>query len=194
MGGTFNPIHYGHLVVAAEAGDRFKLDNIVFIPSGAPPHKDNHDIAPAKARYEMTCLATRSNPLFSVSSLEIERGGKSYSVETVERFLAIYGKEAQIYFIVGVDSMLEIESWRDVDKLLELCKFIVALRGGFNAEEISPAIRKHSHIMKIPEIGISATDVRRRIKEGKSIRYLVTSEVEEYIMRHNIYGKGEKPC
>lgn len=187
MGGTFNPIHYGHLVVAAEAGDQFKLDNIVFIPSGTPPHKDNSDIASAKARCEMVRLATRSNPLFSVSSLEIERGGKSYSVETVEKLLAIYGKETQVYFIVGVDSMLEIESWRDVDKLLGLCKFIVALRGGFNAEEISPAIRKHSHIMKIPEIGISATDVRKRIKKGKSIRYLVAPEVEEYIIRHNIY-------
>lgn len=187
MGGTFNPIHYGHLVVAAEAADQFKLDNIVFIPSGAPPHKSDPDIAPARARYEMTCLATRSNPLFSVSSMEIERGGKSYSIETVESLLTRHGREAQLYFIVGLDSMLEIESWRDVDRLLRLCKFIVALRRGFNAEEITPAIRKHSHIMKIPEIGISATDVRRRIKEGRSIRYLVTPEVEEYIMKHNMY-------
>ncbi|MBT9131609.1 nicotinate-nucleotide adenylyltransferase [candidate division NPL-UPA2 bacterium Unc8] len=191
MGGTFNPIHYGHLVVAAEAGDQFKLDNIVFIPSGTPPHKDSSDIAPAKARYEMTRLATRSNPLFSISSLEIERGGKSYSVETVERLLAAYGKEAQIYFIVGVDSMLEIESWKNVDELLKLCEFIVALRPGFNVEEINPAVRKRSHIMKIPEIGISATDVRKRIKEGKSIRYLVTLEVEEYIRRYSLYTEKE---
>jgi nicotinate-nucleotide adenylyltransferase len=187
MGGTFNPIHYGHLVVAAEAGDQFKLDKIVFIPSGTPPHKDSPDIAPARARYEMVCLATRSNPLFSVSSLEMERGGKSYSVETVRELLAVYGKETQLYFIVGVDAIKEIESWKEVDKLLKLCEFIVAQRPGFNEEEMRPDVMKRSHIMKVPEIGISATEVRRRIKEGRSIRYLVPLEVEEYIRRYNTY-------
>jgi nicotinate-nucleotide adenylyltransferase len=187
MGGTFNPIHYGHLVVAAEAGDQFKLDKIVFIPSGTPPHKDNPDIAPARARYEMTCLATRSNPLFSVSSLEIERGEKSYSVDTMRKLLAIYGRESEVYFIVGADAMVEIESWKDVDELLKLCEFIVASRPGFSLKEIRPAVMKRSHIMKIPEIGISATDIRTRIKDERSIKYLVSLEVEEYIRRHNLY-------
>ena len=187
LGGTFNPIHYGHLLVAAEVREKFDLEKVLFVPSASPPHKNHPDIAPPGHRYQMTVLATRSNPFFSVSDLELQRSGKSYAIETVKELLNIYGKDSKLYFITGTDAILEISTWKDREKLLKLCQFIVATRPGFDAEKIDKIILNQIHLLQIPNLDISSTDIRNRIKEGRTIKYLLPEKVEEYICEHGLY-------
>ncbi len=187
LGGTFNPIHYGHLLVAAEVREKFDLERVIFVPSASPPHKNHPDIAPPRDRYQMTVLATQSNRFFSVSDLELQRSGKSYSVETVKELLNIYGKDTKLYFITGTDAILEIFTWKDRKELLKLCQFVVATRPGFHAEKIDKTIVRQIHLIEIPNLDISSTDIRRRIKERRSIKYLLPEKVEEYIHEHGLY-------
>ncbi len=187
LGGTFNPIHYGHLLVAAEVREKFDLEKVIFIPSAFPPHKNDPDIAPPSDRYQMTVLATQSNPFFSVSDLELQRSGKSYSVETVKELLNIYGKDTELYFITGADAILEIFTWKDREELLKLCQFIVATRPGFDTEDIEGTILKQIQLIEIPNLDISSTDIRQRIKERRNIKYLLPEKVEEYIYEHGLY-------
>lgn len=187
LGGTFNPIHYGHLLVAAEVREKFDLEKVIFVPSACPPHKNHPHIAPPQDRYQMTVLATQSNPFFSVSNLELERSGKSYSIETVKELLNIYGKDTELYFITGTDAILEIYTWKDREELLKLCQFVVVTRPGFDARKIERKILKQIHLIEIPGLDISSTDIRRRIKEKKSIKYLLPEKVEEYIDEHGLY-------
>ena len=187
LGGTFNPIHYGHLLVAAEVREKFDLEKVIFVPSACPPHKNHPDIAPPQDRYQMTVLATQSNPFFSVSNLELERSGKSYSIETVKELLNIYGKDTKLYFITGTDAILEIFTWKDREELLKLCQFIVATRPGFYIGKIDKSIVRQIHLIEIPGLDISSTDIRSRINEGRSIKYLLPEKVEEYIYKHGLY-------
>jgi nicotinate-nucleotide adenylyltransferase len=187
LGGTFNPVHYGHLVVAAEVIQKFALSKVIFVPSYLPPHKDNSDIAPSQDRFRMCLLATQSHPSFSVSSLELERGGKSYSIETVKEFLHIYGKDTELYFIGGADAILEISTWKDMEELLRLCEFIVASRPGFETDEIDKRVLTRTHFIEVPALDISSTEIRHRAKEGKNIKYLLPEKVEEYICEHKLY-------
>lgn len=191
LGGTFNPVHYGHLAAAAEAVQEFDLDKVAFVPSYLPPHKNDPDIAPSQDRFRMCLLATQSHPSFSVSSLELERGGKSYSIETVKEFLNIYGEDTKLYFITGADAFLEISTWRDIEELFQLCEFIVASRPGFRTDKIDKHLLECTHLIEVPALDISSTDIRCRIREGRNIKYLVPEKVEEYIYEHRVYLKDK---
>ncbi len=188
LGGTFNPIHLGHLAIAQEVLDKLKLDKVIFIPSFLPPHKEDPDIAPAKDRYKMACLATESNPNFVVSRIELDRGGKSYSVETVKEFRRLY-KGSQLYYILGTDAYLDISTWKDVDELLQLCHFIVVKRPGFDIGKPERKYKERITLVDVPALAISSRDIRGRIREGKEVRYLIPEEVEGYIHKKGLYLK-----
>nr|WP_297199074.1 nicotinate-nucleotide adenylyltransferase [Thermanaeromonas sp.] len=196
MGGTFDPIHYGHLVTAEVARCEFNLDKVIFIPSGHPPHKKDYEVTAAEHRYQMTVLATASNPYFEVSRIEIDRPGLSYTVDTVKEYRRLWGPEPEIYFITGADAILEILHWKDVDILLDTCCFIAATRPGFplaRLEEVKPCLPQGAegriYLLEVPALAISSTDIRRRVREGKSIKYLLPEPVEEYIREQGLYRK-----
>lgn len=193
MGGTFDPIHFGHLVAAEAARDSFKLDRVFFVPSGNPPHKKNYPVTDAKHRYLMTNLAVAANPYFEVSAIEIERPGYSYAVDTVAKFYKTY-KQAELFFITGADAILEILTWKSVERLTELCYFIAATRPGTNLEELHHFIQglpknigQKIHIMEVPALAISSTDIRRRVAEHRTIKYLLPEAVEQYIFKNGLY-------
>lgn len=201
LGGTFNPIHMGHLIIAEEVREIFPLGKIIFIPCAHPPHKIGEDIAPADHRCQMIQLAIKDNPGFIISRLEIDRGGKSYSVETVKALQEIYGEKAEFYFIVGADAILEISTWKNFEELFRICQFIALTRPGYSLLpddeqspvglarklKIDPTLVRNIHPRRIRAIEISAREIRERIRQGKSIRYLVPQEVEKYIYTHRLY-------
>jgi len=190
MGGTFDPIHYGHLVTAEAAREKFALDEVIFVPSGNPPHKKEIPISAAEHRLMMVIMATISNPYFHISRLELERPGFSYTFDTVNDFLRQYNNNCEIYFITGADAILEITTWKDVDALMENCYFIAATRPGFNLDELYklPAnfLSKIS-FMQVPALAISSTDIRRRVASGESIKYLLPEAAESYIYKQKLY-------
>jgi len=197
MGGTFNPVHNGHLVTAQEALSQFKLDKVIFIPTGNPPHKVEKGIANAEDRYIMTVIATSSNSNFFVSRMEIDRKEKSYTIDTVRQLRKKYGKNSSLYFITGADAILEILTWKNTDEIISLCKFIAATRPGYDMTRIedlrkklfnsSAASYKKIHIMEIPALSISSTDIRSRVKSSRPIDYLVPEGVSNYILKHGLY-------
>lgn len=194
MGGTFDPIHFGHLVTAEAALGAFNLDRVLFVPSGNPPHKKDYPVTHAKHRFLMTFLAVATNPNFDVSSIEIQRAGYSYAIDTVREILQIYGDDTELYFITGADAILEIFTWKNVDELMDLCQFIAATRPGTNQEELGKFIKKlpenlkrRIHVMEIPALAISSTDIRKRIANGRSIKYLLPESVEKYIAKNKLY-------
>ncbi len=136
FGGTFNPIHYGHLSIAEEIRSKFNLDKVIFIPTNIPPHKEPADLADAKQRSIMTYLATVTNPLFDVSTFEVDKGGKSYTIDTVKYFHQLFGKDIQLYFIVGADMLIEIFNWKNIEELLRICRFIAVPRPGYDVQKI----------------------------------------------------------
>jgi nicotinate-nucleotide adenylyltransferase len=219
MGGTFNPIHYGHLATANEVQEAFALDTLVFVPAAVPPHKDLTEIIAPQHRLLMTILASVAHPRFSVSSVEIDRPGASYSVDTVAELKQIYQQMTAVYFIVGIDAFLDIASWRRPEVLLESCHTIVTSRPGHALQELVPIVlqqvtAQYPHLTFEPQTGgrslqgpgfrvdgtpyqiylqevsgldISSTEIRQRIKIGKSIRYLVPDAVEAYIQKYQLY-------
>ncbi len=193
MGGTFDPLHMAHLIAAEEARTAFDLERVVFVPAGEPPHKAQYRISDAEHRYAMTLLGTDDNPHFEVSRIEIERPGPSYSVDTIRALQGVTGAEVELYFIAGADEILEIESWRESDALPELARFIAVPRPGFDLLELErrlpPKFLSSIDVLRMPEIDISATEIRRRVAAGKSIRYLVPSSVEAYIRKNGLYAE-----
>lgn len=194
MGGTFDPIHYGHLVTAEGARFTFGLDHVLFMPAGKPPHKKDVQLTDAEHRYMMTVLATLTNPHFEVSRLEIDRTGISYTIDTLRALRDQYGPETELFFITGADAIFEITSWKDSDRCLELAHFVAATRPGFSLDHLPAATRqwvaRHQdrfHILRVPAMAISSTEIRERVKEGNSIRYLVPESVEHYIRRQRLY-------
>lgn len=194
MGGTFDPIHYGHLVTAEAVRDNFKLQKVLFMPTKNPPHKMHRLTTDSYHRYLMTVLATITNPYFEVSRLEIEREGITYTVDTIRELRQIHGEDAEIFFITGADAILEILTWHNVDELLEMCEFVAATRPGFydndmnkKLEEIKSKYNKEIHRIEVPSLAISSTDIRNRIKNNKTIRYLLPESVEYYIRKYNLY-------
>jgi nicotinate-nucleotide adenylyltransferase len=183
LGGTFNPLHIGHLAIAEVAQERMELDRVVFVPSFEPPHKRLVYLAPAKDRLEMLRLSVKNNPKFDVSDYEVQKGGKSYSIDTVRHFQKEFGKETKLFFIVGGDSAPYLHTWKKIDELLKIVSFVVVNRPG--NEDVGIEIPHHSVIM--PGIDISSSYIRRRILQGKSIKYLVPEEVFRYIEKHKIY-------
>lgn len=190
MGGTFDPIHYGHLVIAESARYAFSLDKVIFIPAGSPPHKRNSQHTEAAARAEMVALAIFSNPHFAFSLMEVQRSGFSYSVDTVAAITREYHNAADIYFITGADAVLDVATWYQPERLLSLCRFVAATRPGFDLTKLDklPAQwRAKIDVMEIPGLDISSTDIRLRVKENKPIKYLLPEPVEEYIYQHQLY-------
>ena len=189
MGGTFDPIHYGHLVTAEEALVQFGLDEVVFVPTGRPWMKQERDVSPAEDRYLMTVIATASNPRFRVSRVEVDRGGPTYTVDTL-RMLAAENPDAELYFITGADAMFEIFDWKDPDEVLQLAHFIAATRPGYDLTRLearASAGRPDVSAMNIPALAISSTDVRDRVREGRPIRYLLPEGVKSYIEKVGLY-------
>lgn len=189
MGGTFDPIHYGHLVTAEEALVQFALDEVVFVPTGKPWMKQERDVSPAEDRYLMTVIATASNPRFRVSRVEIDRDGPTYTVDTLHA-LAAENPDAELYFITGADAMLEIFEWKDTDEVLALAHFIAATRPGYDHmlfEAKTPTQHANVSVMNIPALAISSTDVRERVHVGRPIRYLVPEGVKSYIEKATLY-------
>jgi len=190
LGGVFNPIHYGHLVIASEAKDKLNLDKVIFVPSGKAPHKRVKRATPEE-RYQMVSLAIKGNSSFEVSPIEIKKGKlasrPTFTLETIREFVKIYNK-AKIYFIVGLDEMLKISTWKEPKKLLELCKFVVVTRPGYEASKLDRRIASKVMILEVPGLEISASDIRERIKTGRPIRYLLPPSVEEYIRDKRLYS------
>jgi nicotinate-nucleotide adenylyltransferase len=189
MGGTFDPIHYGHLVTAEEALVQFSLDEVVFVPTGRPWMKGERAVSPAEDRYLMTVIATASNPRFRVSRVEIDREGPTYTVDTL-RLLAADNADAELYFITGADAMWEIFDWKDPDEVLMLAHFIAATRPGYDLRRFElRSTTRHPDVsaMNIPALAISSTDVRDRVREGRPIRYLLPEGVKSYIEKAGLY-------
>lgn len=194
MGGTFDPIHYGHLVTAEAVREQFQLEKVLFMPTKNPPHKRNRLVTDSYHRYLMTVLATITNPYFEVSRLEIEREGVTYTVDTIRELRQIHGEDAEIFFITGADAVLEILTWHNVEELLGMCQFVAATRPGFydhdmskKLEEIKTKYNKEIYRIEVPSLAISSTDIRNRIKNNKTVRYLLPESVEYYIRKNKLY-------
>lgn len=195
FGGSFDPVHMGHLTIAQDAVEQLELDRLIFVPAAVPPHKQEKTLAEGRHRLEMLKLATAGNLSFEVSDIELRRGGVSYTVDTMAQIQADH-PGAELFFIVGLDSLTILHSWKNVEKLLEICTLVPFARGGEDSVRVAGQIqlsndwknRLLGRLIRIHEIEISASEIRMRLAEGLSIRYLVPSEVEMYIAEHGLYG------
>lgn len=193
MGGTFDPIHYGHLILAQNALDTFSLDEILFVPSGTPWLKESTKVLSKNKRVSMTGMAIEDNPDFALSTIEIDREGNSYSYETVEELKRMQPK-TDFYFIMGADSLLEIERWKHPDRLMAECTLLVAVRDDCDREGLEKQIiyltdKYQADIKILPanRIDISSTKIRRMIQEGKSVRYMLPDQVIRFIQKNHLY-------
>ncbi len=193
MGGTFDPIHFGHLSMAESAREIFELDEVLFIPAAKPPHKVEKNITPEVHRLMMTYLATKSNKFFQVSPMEFLREGLSYTLDTVDALKKKFGTDTELFFIIGADSMADLYKWHKAQELVQKVNFIAAARPGVevNLEELKNFFgaenMQHIHQIISPELEISSTELRERVKAGRSIKYLVPEVVEEYIFKERLY-------
>ena len=193
MGGTFDPIHHGHLVTAEAALWRFSLHEVVFVPTGRPWMKAGQAVTDPEDRYLMTVIATASNPRFSVSRIEVDREGPTYTVETLQELGRQAEGDIELFFITGADAMLEILHWKDPEEVLAQAHFIAATRPGYDIarfEETTPSGHPRVSVMDIPALAISSTDIRRRVEAGEPIRYLVPEGVQTYIEKAGLYKGG----
>lgn len=194
MGGTFDPIHYGHLVAAETARAEFNLSKVLFIPTGAPPHKKRQDILPGELRLEMVGCAIQDNPAFASSALEIEREGPSYTVDTLRELRKLW-PDYELYFITGTDALREIFSWHEAEEIFTMIQLIGAARPGFDAKDFllkahedHPELLGKIHYLEIPALAISSTDIRARVKRGEPIRYLLPERVRQLIRQRGLYA------
>jgi len=187
FGGTFDPIHIGHLIIAEWIYEELQLEKIIFIPAGDPPHKQSKYISSVKHRLEMVRLAIEDNSKFDISEFEAEKIGKSYSVETLKEFSEVYKSQATLFWIIGSDSLIDLPNWFQPDKIYELSTVVVYPRMDFEVEKASRHLREKSLIVAAPQIEISSTEIRNRVSNGPTIRYLVPSKVEEYICTNGLY-------
>ena len=186
MGGTFDPIHHGHLVAAEDARFALSLDKVVFVPAGRPWQKSEREVSPAELRYEMTRLAVAGEDAFEVSRVEIERNGPTFTVDTLREFRRC-SPGADLFFITGSDAILQILTWKDADDALRLATFVAVTRPTHRVEGLSPELRERISVLEIPALAISSTDIRRRVAEGRPIRYLVPDAVALFINEHGLY-------
>jgi nicotinate-nucleotide adenylyltransferase len=185
MGGTFDPIHHGHLVAASEVADFFSLDEVIFVPTGQPWQKEDRKVSPAEDRYLMTVIATAANPRFSVSRVDIDRPGETYTIDTL-RDLRRERPDAEFYFITGADALARMISWRDADELFTMAHFVGCTRPGHRLTMSSLPPDRIS-LVEIPALAISSTECRERVRGGHPIWYLVPDGVVQYISKSGLY-------
>ena len=188
MGGTFDPIHHGHLVAASEVAHRFGLDDVVFVPTGQPWQKRGRKVSPAEDRYLMTVIATASNPRFSVSRVDIDRQGPTYTVDTL-RDLLRQNPDTELFFITGADALEKILTWRGWEEIFDLASFVGVSRPGFELSDthLHRTGDGQVHLLEIPALAISSTECRRRAADGAPVWYLVPDGVVQYIVKRNLY-------
>jgi nicotinate-nucleotide adenylyltransferase len=182
LGGTFNPVHIGHLILAEEAREKLGLDKIIFVPTALPPHKDNFNIAPASDRFKMLKLATQGNKFFAVSDIEIKRQGRSYTIDTLKEFKKKYSQD-ELYFIIGSDLLKYLGEWKDLNEIIKMVKFVAATRPGYPLEQIPQNIQT----LAIRAVDVSGFEVRGCVQENKSFGYLVPDKVFDYIKKRKLY-------
>jgi nicotinate-nucleotide adenylyltransferase len=190
MGGTFDPIHHGHLVAASEVAHIFSLDEVVFVPTGQPWQKNGRDVSPAEDRYLMTVIATASNPRFSVSRVDIDRPGPTYTIDTLREMRAVAGPDAELFFITGADALATMLSWHDVDELFTLAHFIGCTRPGHRLTGAGLPDGKVS-LVEIPALSISSSECRGRVAVGEPIWYLVPEGIVQYIAKRGLYASPQ---
>ena len=186
FGGTFNPPHLGHLIVAESAKEALNLSTVLFIPCASPPHKSSRSLADAECRILMVRLAVSGNPSFVASDIEIQRGGRSYTVDTLRALSALYPR-AQLYLLVGIDNLLELHTWKEPEEIFGLSEVVAVNRPGYESADIRKEYLRRVTFLRYPNIDISSSEIRRKAKMGKSIKYLVPSAVESYILKHGAY-------
>jgi len=193
LGGTFDPPHYGHLAAAEECRVALRLEVVLFMPAGQPPHKRGRPISPADDRVRMVELAIESNPRFALSRIDVDRAGPSYSVASLDQLRQELGPEAQLWFVMGADSLADILTWREPARLLQLARVAVVNRPGApdpapeRLEVELPGARARIDVVEIPDLAISATDLRQRVAEGRPIKYQLPEAVERYIAARGLY-------
>jgi len=198
MGGTFDPIHFGHLVTAEEALVQFNLDQVIFMPAGRPARKADTEVTSAEHRYLMTVIATAANPDFEVSRMEIDRPGITYTVDTLNALRDVHGPHAELFFITGADAVWDIVTWKDAERFKGLATFIAATRPGYDLDaarqvHAGQLSRIDIHFIEVPALAISSTEIRRRVAERRPIRYLMPEAVASYIHKYRLYRGGRRP-
>lgn len=186
LGGTFDPIHCGHLILAQQSKEELKLQKVIFIPSANPPHKVNYPVSSAKDRLKMVQLAVRDNSDFLVSDIELNRKGKSYTIDTLDQLSELYA-DSRLFFLLGSDTIDELPAWKEPDKIFQKVKMVIALRPGFDRISRDNKFVKKSQVIPINGLNISSTQVREKVRQGRSIRYLVPPEVEKFIQTKKLY-------
>jgi nicotinate-nucleotide adenylyltransferase len=192
LGGTFDPIHHGHLVAAQEAQHQLKLDQILFVPAGTPPHKPTGPILPKHHRLHMVELAIKDQPYFAISRVDVDRPGPHYTVDMLRLLREEWGPDSTLFFIEGADSLADILTWHQPQRLIELCELAVVERPGVEMDLTQLAVKlpdlaARVHWVKMPLLEISSSDLRARVRAGRPISYLLPPAVEEYIMEHGLY-------
>lgn len=193
MGGTFDPIHFGHLICAEQAREQFDLDYVVFMPTGNPVFKLDRHVSDAEDRYNMVVIATRKNPMFDVSRMEIDRGGITYTSDTLQEMEQKVPKGTELFFITGADAIISVLKWKNSDLIIKLAHFVAATRPGYDYSELqekvenSPEMRGRVSFFEVPGLAISSTDLRERVRAGKSITYMTPVSVASYIKSHRLY-------
>ena len=188
MGGTFDPIHHGHLVAASEVQSVFDLDEVVFVPTGQPWQKDDREVSPAELRYLMTVVATASNPRFTVSRVDVDRPGPTYTIDTLRDLREQY-PDADLFFITGADALAQILSWKAVDELFDLAQFVGVNRPGHELSGDGLPAERVS-LMEVPAMAISSTACRERVRAGEPVWYLVPDGVVQFIAKYRLYRPG----
>ena len=190
MGGTFDPIHHGHLVAASEVAHAFALDEVVFVPTGEPWQKDGRKVSPAEDRYLMTVIATASNPRFLVSRVDIDRPGPTYTIDTLRELRSMRGEDAEFFFITGADALSKMMSWQDAAALFKLAHFVGVTRPGHRLSSAGLPSDQVS-LVEIPALSISSTECRQRVAAGEPVWYLVPDGVVQYIAKRGLYCHGD---
>jgi nicotinate-nucleotide adenylyltransferase len=199
IGGTFDPIHTGHLIIAQEAHICLGLDRVVFVPAGQPPHKLDRQITDPEHRFQMVQLATADNPHLDVSRVDLDRAGPCYTVDTIGLLQRAWGGDTRIHFLIGADSLSDLPTWRQPERLLRLCQVVAVARPGHQIDlqaldRLLPGAASLVRLLDTPTLDISSTAIRRRVSQGRSIRYLVPAAVEQYVDQHRLYRSlGNQP-
>lgn len=186
FGGTFDPIHYGHLIAAQSALETLGLDKLIFVPAGRPPHKCRWKISPPAIRFKMVKLGIRGNKKFSASDIELASDCASYTVESLKKIKKLF-PASELYLLIGLDQALALSTWRRPEEILKLCQVMVMTRPGYRTAKVEGRWRKMTHLLPVPLIEISASDIRGRTFRGASIEYLVPARVREYIQQQGLY-------